>query len=477
MFFAPRPSLVFAAEKTCNCYCGVEKEGAVRFPIGADQTKLTVNACQATCKAGGYNIVTCAMTSDQLPSQNVSCFNQDQCTKQKGTFDSKYQPLECTKGMRYCYPDESKQEGVALQVSIGGLTTTKDLGEYIATAYNWMIGTATLIAIVLIMVGGLQWSFSAVSAEMLGKAKKRMMNGVIGLVLLLSTYLILQTVNPQLLSLQVPDFPMIRQVSLLDGDDSCGYLTGKWGTAAYWTKFGAPSDSPYSQNQPPPKSGKSYTIEEPSNGTACGSVAQVTKDWEGKDIPEGTTCTYTYCPNTRRNGERCFVSSTGGQCLACGQLINKNAYLTPSSSVCSSLSFTGFKNYGDRGKVINECFWTRDGSFIPAVSSVSDLLSGDGTCALLNIDCSQIETCEDYDTVATVSNDSASGQLESVQYSGAQPPSSITWGDSSLTSVCNEDPCEVAQREGNEGTRCYSDFLGVGITSILTGNDCVTLWP
>ncbi|MEK7620310.1 MAG: C39 family peptidase [Patescibacteria group bacterium] len=92
------------------------------------------------------------------------------------------------------------------------------LGDYIAGIYKYLLGISTTIAIVMIMVGGLQWSLGGQSPEAIGKAKTRIKNAVTGLVLLLGTYVILFTVNPQLIGLQFPELEVIQYVFLSTED-------------------------------------------------------------------------------------------------------------------------------------------------------------------------------------------------------------------------------------------------------------------
>ncbi len=76
------------------------------------------------------------------------------------------------------------------------------LGEYIQGMYTYLIKFSFIMAIVFLMIGGLQWALGATSAEQLSKAKKRIKDAIIGLILLLSVVMILTMVNPQLTSLQ-----------------------------------------------------------------------------------------------------------------------------------------------------------------------------------------------------------------------------------------------------------------------------------
>ncbi len=101
------------------------------------------------------------------------------------------------------------------------------LGDYIAGVYKWLLGSATLIAIVMLMIGGLQYTIFQED-----KAKTRIKNAVTGLVLLLSTYLILATINPQLvifkpLSIQnIPEVPLENLEVEFSSDTTTSTCTG-----------------------------------------------------------------------------------------------------------------------------------------------------------------------------------------------------------------------------------------------------------
>lgn len=416
------PVGTFAAEDTCECYCNVEGTGATKVP--AENSPVTVDRCQELCRDGGLSVATCAFEPGQRPEHNIMCFKPDECTAQKGVqtasgLGTPPQPGECKAGMYYCYPDPSTRKEATLQVVIGGLTATGDLGEYISVAYKWMLGVGTTIAIVFVMVAGLRWTLGGVNAEQIGKAKKTIQNAVIGLVLLLSTYVIIFTVNPYLVRLQVPAFPMIKPLSLV-GKGSCGYLTGFWGTQPYKVVNGAPYDSPHIEGGNP---GKPYTLKN-ATGTDCGSVADVTKDPAGATVAD-MTCTYDYCPKVGNEITRCFGVGDAAECATCVQV------KTPSSANCSVFS-TKQLVAGDPGKVSEEtrCFYAKGLSLIKPEA-----------CAQLHYECSNIKSCSDYDKVQ-VKFGTSSLDLKDLDNNDLLEES-----DTDLASLCNEDPCGVAPDE------------------------------
>ena len=242
LFAAP---VVVQAETTCTCFCQTES-GASQ----ASETKVILDKCESLCEKSGSDFLSCAKTAREFPGNNALCFSSADCAKEEGTFGP-IQPPECPSNMKYCFPS-SQKVNVKLNVKIGAMETVGDLGTYVSTAYSWMLGAAAVIAVIFIMMGGLEWVLSAGGAANVTKAKDHIKNGIIGLLLLISVSLILQTVNPELLKMQVPKPSLLRQVVL--ADSSCEKLVQE-----------------------------GYTIEtEQSAKKECGTTAVIKKDSSGK---------------------------------------------------------------------------------------------------------------------------------------------------------------------------------------------------
>lgn len=77
-----------------------------------------------------------------------------------------------------------------------------ELGNYINQMFRLIVGLASVLAVLMIVVGGIQYMMSeAVGSK--SEAKKRIWAAVIGLLLAISSVLILQTINPDLLKLDL----------------------------------------------------------------------------------------------------------------------------------------------------------------------------------------------------------------------------------------------------------------------------------
>ena len=92
-----------------------------------------------------------------------------------------------------------------------GSIQVRFIGEYIAAVYNYLLFAGITISIVLIMLGGFQYAFGRLSQTQIANAKKRIRNGIIGLVLLLSTTFILSQTNTSLLDAATLELILVQE--------------------------------------------------------------------------------------------------------------------------------------------------------------------------------------------------------------------------------------------------------------------------
>lgn len=82
-------------------------------------------------------------------------------------------------------------------------TTGTSLPQYVKYIFNFSIWIAGFIALIALVVGGVKYLTSAGNPSQTADAKDQMFAGILGLIVILSSWLILSEVNPQLLTLQV----------------------------------------------------------------------------------------------------------------------------------------------------------------------------------------------------------------------------------------------------------------------------------
>lgn len=107
---------------------------------------------------------------------------------------------------------ECKQGEYCLTVPLPGQPRSfSDPATYVATIYKFSIGIAGLLALAIIVYGGIQYTASAGNPSLQGESKDMIRQAIFGVILLLSAYLILRTINPELVQLKAPS---LEKVSL-----------------------------------------------------------------------------------------------------------------------------------------------------------------------------------------------------------------------------------------------------------------------
>ncbi|MDP2624923.1 MAG: pilin [Candidatus Peregrinibacteria bacterium] len=97
-----------------------------------------------------------------------------------------YSPGACPDEAEFC---------TVVQV-IRGSSGTDILKTYIALIYRWAAGLVGIVAVLVIVVSGIQISIDQGSGENVTSAKNRIMQSLAGLVILFLSALILYTINP-----------------------------------------------------------------------------------------------------------------------------------------------------------------------------------------------------------------------------------------------------------------------------------------
>ena len=85
------------------------------------------------------------------------------------------------------------------------LDGTSELHELIIYIYDWGVTLGGLAVFIVLIIAGMQYLTSAGKPETMRDAKDRIKNGIIGLVLLLSIYVILHTISPTLVTFEALD--------------------------------------------------------------------------------------------------------------------------------------------------------------------------------------------------------------------------------------------------------------------------------
>lgn len=506
LFFIPLLWPSFAlAEVGCRCFCGTE-QGALP-PSGGES--VSASSCETLCGKTDQKVVICASDPAHYPANFPRCFTRDDCTRQckersdpkdpdTCTFGSE-QPKECIPGQHYCYRDDKPYTLAYGIPEEGGAAPTEqkvvNVGEFINLAYRFLLWGGVIIAIVMIMIGGFKMVLSAATDKVKG-GKDQIRNAVIGLVILLAAGLILQTVNPQLLSLTPPKLPMLKTVEFLGAGQSCEELIEKSG-----------ADKQRDDKVPTKDQEKLSNFGKKS----CGTIVAIRAKDGKPPIPSGSTCTYTRCPSKDpQTGEsipaeaKCIPNGEQSTCVTCRGLIPSFTRASPSSSTCEKLKKTELSDEKDlqtgeiKPRERNYCFYSHHPSLVVSNEKVAGIIAAlvaaggvtyvtggltlpmlltstiiasdvltdavKGTCAELSLNCEKIRNigCGGYDA-QQVGNTLTDNELDDLSISS-------TFGSVNLKVICEQDPCKV----GKPGAPCRL-AQATGVESVVKSITCTSL--
>jgi hypothetical protein len=434
--FAPRES--FAAS-TCECFCGAVGSGAV----SADT--MTQEQCKETCDAlsGNWQYVGCFTDTAQYPVESDKCWTKEECESWSdersggeivtAEWGSVF-PADCAKTktsqeeMHYCYANDVPYD---LNIALGNVTEVQNLPAYINAVYTWLLPAASLVAVVMMMIGGLQYTLARGKSKYIEKAKTRITNAITGIVILLSAFVILNLIDPRLVSFDALKIPLVKEVTILDAMSSCERL----------------SDVGYGID-PDPETTKHYCGETGTISSTGGLKDNAIGSWEDGDVCKFQTCELG-------NGFTCLSS---GECASCADVP------TPSSATCAALESL---NSGTNGEEQTYCRFDAESNSCLGVTSDAQVSSF--YCPSMRTWSERSEEnrgCEYYETL-------------SITYDGTSETISSEKGKELLEEICNNDPCGLAENVGatrcayNEGTDVTEWFWGA-YTSTTDGFHCHT---
>lgn len=97
--------------------------------------------------------------------------------------------------------------------SLSGTMTTDLLGKYIQAFYNYGLAIAGILAAIVLMAGGVLWLVSGGEASRISQAKDLIFGSIIGALILFGSWIILNTINPELLKLKVLSMKTIPKMT------------------------------------------------------------------------------------------------------------------------------------------------------------------------------------------------------------------------------------------------------------------------
>lgn len=181
--------------------------------------------------------------------------------------------------MGFCLPVGTTET----KISLGGRRKFSDMADFIKYMYRYSIMAAGIISVLMVIVGGFQWSMSGGNSSIIESARKRINGALMGLTIAVLSYSVLTFINPNLVNFRLPGVWLINTIdefgkycTKVPGDKRLALMTENV------TKSPLLSDSKRDQLYTEAK----FTVE-PKN-SVCGNAYFV----EGG---QGLSCLGTFC--------------------------------------------------------------------------------------------------------------------------------------------------------------------------------------
>lgn len=116
-------------------------------------------------------------------------------------------------------PNTGKQTVIYKQGDLPGLIKggqRTDFISFLRWFYPFLLSVAAVLAVVMIVIAGVQWAGSMGSEAAITSARDKLTNAILGLVLAFSAWLILNTINPDLVKLKLKgEIKAANQIALI----------------------------------------------------------------------------------------------------------------------------------------------------------------------------------------------------------------------------------------------------------------------
>jgi len=340
----------WAKEDSCvsaTCWCKgsdgpvasgtTSNSGCKNLCSGKSQDFVSWGASPPSPPGGSNNVTQCPAGGIWTPTQCAAAKNEN------GTPIGQWiAPNGLTSGP-YCYYNNGP---IKLGVALGTLTQA-NISQYLAAAYQLGLGIAAALAVIFIMIGGFRY-LSAAGGSGIESGKEMIKNAVIGLVLAALSFTLLQTVNPDILTLRLPSIQLIKQCDLPPVDcgsrlnkPDCENNTDPSKKCSWDTAHSSCIDLASSQSGTPGQlGGQCAPVFTCSDGSTCnvgtGSNTGTNKCSNSNDCTRAPlgSCTSGQCVKIGgdANGQFC---SGGNKCEKCGSTADCQKGLKCISNMCS----------------------------------------------------------------------------------------------------------------------------------------------
>lgn len=221
---------------------------------------------------------------------------------------------------------QESADPIKLQIAIPGLgDKVQSLSQYIFYFYKFLVGTAGVLAMVMMMWGGFKRLYSFGSSSLIQSSNETIISALIGLVIALASYFLLNLIDPRMVNLKTLNITPVHR------EEIGGLLCENWETGTLvWESNG----DVRSVDDPNLRCEEQYEIINIEKTIENGQVTE-------KRDPSGRFCLGSRCDV---DGFTCYASGDKGYCVdegvKCDQSTDsrEESCCTPDGNVIESCS-------------------------------------------------------------------------------------------------------------------------------------------
>jgi hypothetical protein len=185
----------FSGCQSFNCHCTKPYPSPI---IGTYQTDITTTKSAEECEAACFGYYVDAPEDEAVVTHEFTC-TDDLFAPQPPTVINEpiFPQLNVIlPGLGYVIKDGEPFWSEAEVTTVNGVQNSNLLGTYVKALYGYLLGAASLIAVTMLMIAGLQYATARGDSKQVEGAKKRIGNAIAGIILLLLAYNIAFLINP-----------------------------------------------------------------------------------------------------------------------------------------------------------------------------------------------------------------------------------------------------------------------------------------
>lgn len=153
---------------------------------------------EGTCQPAGGDLLVCTAAAATTPEATTPADDSDQIIP---TFSIPIPTVSLSPIREYEADEIVNTETGTTSVRVTYIDIPW-MVDYVEGAYRYAVFVGAILAVVMLMLGGLQWMTSGGDASRVTAAKKRINNAVVGLVLVIGSYTLLATISEDFILLQ-----------------------------------------------------------------------------------------------------------------------------------------------------------------------------------------------------------------------------------------------------------------------------------